>query len=72
MQDTCLRKNSSRRQVKTIKAKWKWDICLVLIGIWSAGTKESITTRDRTTTINPEQESQDIRHLNKVETESEM
>lgn len=45
---------------------------MVLIGIWSAGTKENIITRDRTTTINPGQESQDIRNLNKVETESEM
>lgn len=72
MQDTCLRKNSSLRHVNNIKAKWKWDICLVLISIWSAGTKESIITRNRTTTIDPGQESQDTRNLNKVGTENEM
>lgn len=45
---------------------------MVLIGSWSARAEESIVTRARTTTINPGQESQDIRHFNKVETESEM
>lgn len=67
-----LEKKQYLEAINNIKAKWKWDICLVLIGIWSAGTRESIITKDRTTTINPGQESQDIRNLNNVKTESKM